>query len=196
MSDLPTRIQLKQPETFFAERGIRVPQAIYRQQPFRFKPQTFAVGGSRMKEKIYNPSVQEMSLQGFVQNPLQPVVYGVGAQSDPLIANYFAAFLVQKFCENTHASNIVQWLRPSDVLGEDTIRPSSSLVVVSGLSPNTPEWRRSKVADLLDENDGIPRIVVITGEDPITYFATRLFYKVDRVFFHDENAVKRNVEVI
>ena len=149
-----------------------------------------------MKEKIYNPSVQEVSLAGFLANPLQPVVYGVGSQSSPMEANYFAGFLVQKFCELTHPSNTAQWLRPSDVLSDNPVRPSSSLIVISGLTLNTPSWRLSKVSDILDEYDSIPRIVVVTGTDPITFFATKLFYKVDRVFFHDDQAVKRNVEVI
>lgn len=194
--EAPSRILLKNPETFFDERGIRVPRMVNRQAPFKFRPNTFTVGGKKMNEKVYNPSAQIQSLTGYLKNPLSPIVYGVGSQSNPSMALYFAAYLVQKFCEITHSSNYVQWVRPSDILNESTVRNSPSLLVISGLTPNTPSYRLDKVFQLLDEWDNIPRIVVVTGEDPITYFATRLHYKLDRIFFHDENVAKREVEVV
>lgn len=192
----PNKIVVRHPETFFDERGIRVPRLVFRQEPFRFKPSTFTVGGRKMVEKTYNPSTQLVSLSGYLKSPLSPIVYGVSSQSNPSIALYFAAFLVQRFCELTHASNYVQWIRPSDFIDNGTVRNSPSLIVISGLTPNTPTYRLDKVFQLLDEWDNVPRIVVMTGEDPITYFATRLFYKVDRVFFHDENVSRREVEVV
>ena len=194
--ETPSRIVIRRPETFFDERGIRVPRLVFKQQPFKFRPMTFTVGGRKMVEKNYNPSVQVVSLAGYLKNPLSPIVYGVSSQSNPSTALYFAAYLVQRFCELTHASNYVQWIRPSDVIDGNVVRNSPSLIVISGLTPNTPSYRLDKVFQLLDEWDNIPRIVVMTGEDPITYFATRLFYKVDRIFFHDEEVAKRDIEVI
>jgi hypothetical protein len=149
-----------------------------------------------MNEKVYNPSAQIQSLSGYLKNPLYPAVYGVSSQSNPSTSLYFAAYLVQKFCELTHSSNYVQWIRPSDILDGNTVRNSPSLLVISGLTPNTPSFRLDKVFQILDEWDSIPRIVVMTGADPITYFATRLHYKVDRIFFHDESVAKRDVEVV
>lgn len=194
--EVPSKILIKNPLTFFDERGIRVPRMLARQTPFRFQPQPFSVGGRTMNEKLYNPSVQTVSLKGFLANPLSPFVYGVGSQSSPSHSLYFAGFLVQKFCELTHGSNYVQWVRPSDIIDGNTIRSSPSMIVISGLTPNTPAYRLDKVFQLLDEWDSIPRIVVLNGEDPVTFFATRLHYKLDRVFFYDEGVAKRSIEVI
>jgi len=186
-----SKVQVKERD-FFIQRGIRVPDLVFRQQPFRFRPQSFTVYGPRMQEKLYDASLQNISLHGFLQAPLMPVVYGVSSQSNPARSNYMAAFLVQKFCEATHGSNSVQWIRPADNLNSDIVRGSPSLLVISGLTPNTPSFRLDRVYQLLDEWDHIPRIVVMSGEDPLTFFSTRLFYKVDRIYFHDEGIVQRN----
>lgn len=193
--ELPTSIRLRNPETFFAERGVKPPSIILRQSSLKFRPQPFSVGG-KMASKLYQPEVQNVSLLGFLKNPLQPVVYGVSSQTDNVVSNFFAAFLLQKFCELTHSSNHVQWIRPDDKLTDDIVRPNTACLVISGLTPNTPGFRLSRVSDILDATDKIPRIVVMTGEDPITFFATRLFYKVDRVFFHDDESVNRTAQVI
>ena len=42
----------------------------------------------------------------------------------------------------------------------------------------------------------MPIVVSITGEDPVTFFATSLYTKVHRVFFHTDNRVSREVEVV
>lgn len=193
---LPRKMSLK-PE-LLTQRGLNIQESVYRHNDVKYEPRTFMVGGpnSRMREKKYEREVQDVSLLGFLQNPLQPIVYGVSSQSDHTLSLFFAAYLVQEFLRLTHQSNRVEWIRPSEIFQKRNIPDTTKLMVITGLSPVSTKPTLERVAWLLDAWDHIPRIVSITGEDPITFFHTSLYYKVDRVFFHTNNAVLREVEVL
>jgi hypothetical protein len=196
MITLPKRLSLK--PDLLAQRGLRIQESVYRHNDVKYDPRTFIVGGanSRMREKRYDREVQDVSLQGFLQNPLQPIVYGVSSQSDHSLSLFFSAYLVQEFLRLTHQSNRIEWMRPYDLFQRKNIPDTTKLLVITGLNPVSSKSTLERVSSLLDEWDNIPRIVSITGEDPITFFNTSLYYKVDRVFFHTNNAVMREVEVL
>lgn len=193
---LPKRLSLK--AELLSQRGLNIQESIYRHNDLKYEPRTFVVGGpnSRMREKKYARDVQDVSLQGFLQNPHQPIVYGVSSQSDHTISLFFAAYLTQEFLRLTHQSNRVEWMRPHDLFQRKNIPDTTTLLVITGLSPVSSKQTLERVANLLDQWDHIPRIVSITGDDPITFFNTSLYYRVDRVFFHTNSAVVREVEVL
>lgn len=193
---LPKRLSLK--AELLSQRGLNIQESIYRHNDLKYEPRTFVVGGpnSRMREKKYARDVQDVSLQGFLQNPHQPIVYGVASQSDHTISLFFAAYLTQEFLRLTHQSNRVEWMRPHELFQRKNIPDTTTLLVITGLSPASSKTTLERVATLLDQWDHIPRIVSITGDDPITFFNTSLYYRVDRVFFHTNSAVVREVEVL
>lgn len=193
---LPRKFVIK--EEGFLQRGIVLPESTFRLGDVKYAPRTFVVGGpnSRMKEKTYTKEVQDQSMRGFLHNPNQPIVYGVASQSDHAHSLLVTAFLVQEFMRLTHASNRIVWLRGHQLFNPPHIPENTSLLVLTGLTPNTPKYTLDKVTNLLDKWDNIPRIVSITGEDPITFFALSLYYRLDRMYFHAGNAVSREVEVV
>jgi hypothetical protein len=67
---------------------------------------------------------------------------------------------------------------------------------VTGLSPNSTAVKLEKTRDLLEQNSHIPRIIVVAGEDPVTFLKSRLYYPVHNIFFHSPGVLKRKVEVI
>ena len=192
---LPRKLVFK--EELFSQRGIHLPESTFRVGEVRYAPKSFVVGGpnSRMKEKTYPKEVQDQSLLGFLRHPLQPIVYGVSSQSDHAHSLYVTAYLAHEFLRATHASNRVSWLRAHQLFNPP-IHENTSLLVITGLSPNTPKFTLNQVANLLDKWDHVPRIVSITGEDPISFFALSLFYRLDRLYFHTNSAVSRDVEII
>lgn len=193
---LPKKLVFK--EELFAQRGIVLPESTFRIGEVRYQPKQFVVGGpnSRMKEKTYGRDKQDQSLLGFLNHPTQPIVYGVASQSDHAHSLYVTAYLAHEFLKSTHGSNRVTWLRGHQLFQQPTIPETTSLLVLTGLTPNTPKFTLDKVTNLLDKWDHIPRIVSITGEDPITFFTLSLYYRLDRMYFHGGDSVSREVEIL
>lgn len=193
---LPKKIQLR--DDLFAQRGLDVPESAFRVGAFKFDPRPFSVGGpsSRMREKHYGKEIQEVSLQGFLDNPVRPYIYGVASQSNQEVSTMFAAYLAQEFLARSHSSNRAMWLRGHKLIRDQVIPDTVQLLVISGLTPNTPKFILDRVTNLIDQHDRMPIVVSITGEDPVTFFATSLYTKVHRVFFHTDNRVSREVEVV
>lgn len=193
---IPRKLSLR--IDYLQEKGIDVQESSFRMNDIKFEPKPFMVGGpnSRMVEKKFSKEAQDISLQGFLNNPHQPVVYGVSSQSNHHLSLFFTAFLVQEFLRLTHGSNKVTWLRGYQLAKDNVVPESTRLLVLTGLTPNSSKYTLEQVANKLDRFDHIPRIVCLTGADPITFFATSLYYKVDRIFFHTDRTVNREVEVV
>jgi hypothetical protein len=183
---------------FFVQRGATIPGHIWKEQPFKFDPVTFAVEDEKLEKRFFEASVQEKSLQGFLENPAAPHVYAVASEPNDSRALYFAAYLVQCYLESTQPPWRVAWENLyggfSNKLLDAEIEPS--FLVLSNLSPNSTNVKLEKARDLLTYYAHIPRVVVIAGEDPITFFARRLFFKTGRIFFHSSSIIKRQVQVV
>lgn len=188
-------IKLKAREKFLV-RGIDVPGYVWQERPFNFAPEDFAVGGDRLHEKIFDSEVQSNSLARFLHNPRSPNIYGVASAPSDARAKYFAAYLVQQFVDKSPPNLTVKW---EHLYGDNFKNPAleyePSLIVLTGLSPNSSNTKLEKARDLLEKHSAIPRIVVIAGEDPVTFFSTRLFCPVHNLYFHSSAIVKRKVEI-
>jgi len=196
MSAAKLLVKLKHRE-FFLQRGCDIPGSVWATQPFRFDPQPFGVGGERIHERLYEASVQQESLNRFLENPMAPLAYGVGSEPDDARAKMFAAWLVQAYLDQVHASySTVLWARLDSGFENRFLQEEPSLLVLTGLSPNSTAVKLEKARDLLEKNTHIPRIVVVAGEDPITFFKTRLYSPIHNLFFHSQGVIKRRVEVI
>lgn len=192
-------IRLK-PRDFFENRGVEIPASLWREPPFKFDPQPFGLSTAKFEEKFYLAAVQEDSLSGFVKDPFEPIIYGVGSAPNDSKAKLFAAYLVQQFLEQAHPSNTVLWLSMAMYNNQDKIREAfsrtPSLIVVSGISPNSNNYKLEVLKELLDHHENIPRIVIVSGEDPISFLFGRMYIACNRVFFYSSAIVKRQIEII
>lgn len=193
------RIKLR-PQSFFLERGVEIPGYVWREPSFIFNPQSFALTDERLQPKIYDESYQFKSLDRFEADPTAPVVYAVASEPNDAKAMYFAAYLAQVMLENTPAQVPcrIKWERVfADFKNELLYSEASlSMLILSNLTPNSTATKLEKTRDLLEMYAGIPRIVVISGEDPITFFSRKLYYKVNSIFHHSAALMKRKVEVV
>lgn len=180
----------------FLMRGVDIPGYIWQEPPFNFNPLDFGVGGDRIKEKVFDSEVQVKSLDRFLENPEYPSVYGVASAPSDQRAKYFAAFLVQNFLESAPLNATVRWDSLYGSFDNPGMSTEPSLLVITGLTPNSTPVKLEKARDLLEKHSGIPRIVVIAGEDPITFFMTKLFYRVNNLYFHSSALNKRRIEVV
>lgn len=193
------QIKLK-PREFFENRGVEIPLSLWRESPFRFDPQPFALSTAKFEEKIYSESIQEDSLSGFIADPFEPSIYGVASAPNDSKAKLFAAYLVQQFLEHSHPSNTVLWLSMAMYNNQDKVREAfsrtPSLLVITGISPNSNNYKLDVLKELLDHHENIPRIVVVSGEDPISFLFGRMYVACNRVFFYSSPLVKRQIQII
>jgi hypothetical protein len=193
------KIDLPNPSVFL-ERGVDIPGSLWKNPPFKFDPHPFALQSPRLQEKIYDPSVQTDSYQRFLDSPFEPIVYGVASAPDEIKAKLFAAHLVYKFIKATTPLNSILWVTSSLSVSNGNIKTAfdkrPSLLVITGLTPNNTNYKLDLVHELVEHHSNIPRILVIAGEDPITFIYERLHLPVNSVFFSSAAVVKRKVEVI
>ena len=184
----------------YLERGIIVPGSVWREPPFKFDPHSFGISSPRLEEKIYSPEDQIQSLNRFCSDPASPAIYGVGSAPSDSRAKMFAAYLTSIWMHSTHGSSTALWvsagLFATSESFKDAFFKKPDLLVVSGLSPNSSNYKLEAVHELLSHHEDIPRILVISGEDPISFAYGRLFCSIHNLYFHSTNVVKRKVQVI
>lgn len=189
-------IKLK-PRDKFLIRGVEIPGYIWQERAWNFAPDDFAIGNDRLNEKIFPASVQTESLERFRNDPTAPFIYGVASAPSDQKAKYFAAFLTQLFLENAPPNKTVRW---EQLYGNSFNSPAMDadphLLVITGLCPNSSNTKLEKARDLLEKHHNIPRIVVIAGEDPVTFFSTKLYSPIHSLFFTSAALVKRKVDVV
>jgi hypothetical protein len=192
---MTVKIKLRARERFL-ERGVDIPGYIWQEAPFPFKPHPFAVGSDRLNDRIFNPDVQIESHDRFLENPTENIIYGVASAPSDQRAKFFAAHLVQTFLDRAPPNVTVRWENLYSSFSNPALDAQPSLLVITGLNPNALPVKLEKARELLEKHWGIPRIVVIAGEDPVTFFSTRLYCSVNSIYFHSSTMVKRKVEVL
>jgi|GEM_PF-3343700 len=197
---LPTTIAVRQSEQL----KVVVPGHVWRQGPFKWDPMAFAVESERLHERIVDPAEQEKSLQLFLDNPQRRMVYGVSGNPHDGKAKLFAAYLVAQHIAALGLRSHVVWHTVYDgfenkLLKEyDEIDGKSppTMLVLTNITPNASSVRLGKVRDLLERFSEIPRVVVMAGEDPLSFFTTRLYYKINALAYFSESLIRKKVEVI
>jgi hypothetical protein len=181
---------------WFLTRGCEIPGHVWKQPPFRFSPQDFAIHDERLNDKIFSSVVQEEGLSKFLDDPTKPVVYGVSSAPNDSIAKYFAAYLTQSFLSSVHSSRTAHWESLYGGFDNPAMNIKPDFLVINNLTPTSSNTRLEKARDLLEFHSDVPRVVIVSGEDPVTFFSTKLYYEVHRIFFHSAAIVRRKVEVI
>lgn len=198
---VPTHIKVQQTPTL---RSI-VPPSVWRQGPFKWAPVAFGLESDKLSaEKIIEPRVQDQSIMRFLEDPTLPMVYAVSGNPDDQKAKLFAAFLVNAHIQAMGLKANVLWhvmyggfdnklLREYDEIDG---KSSPSMLVISNLTPNAPGVKLDKTRDLLQRFTDIPVVIVIAGEDPLSFMATRLFSPVHGLAYFSDALVRKRVEII
>lgn len=181
-----------------------VPGHVWRQGPFKWDPAPFAVESDRLNERIVDPAEQDKSLQLFLDDPTRRMVYGVSGNPHDGKAKLFAAYLVDQHMKHRGLGAHVVWHTVYEGFDNKLLREYDevdgksppTLLVLTNITPNASSTRLGKVRDLLERFSDIPRIVVMAGEDPLSFFTTRLYYKINALAYFSESLVKRKVEII
>jgi hypothetical protein len=52
-------------------------------------------------------------------------------------------------------------------------------LIISNINETSTPHKLEKVRDILEKYSECPRIVVMSGSDPLTFFGTKLFYQIN-----------------
>jgi hypothetical protein len=165
----------------------------------RWDPTAFVIEHERMEHKIIEASVQEKSLARFIENPKSPMTYVVAGNPDDEVAKYFATYLLDVHRQRLGINASPHWEVVYNGYDNPVIKSSltPSLIVLSNLSVKSNYLKYDKARDVIERFPSIPKIVVVAGEDPISFAAQRLHVPCHGIaYFANAKASKSVQEVI
>ena len=177
---------------------MTIPGYVWRTPKFVFRPNDYYLEHPRLQNKEIDSFIQLKSLKSFIENSTYPGVYGVGSDPTDGPALYFAAYLAATFLAlNPRAS--IKWhslMGYKNTLLEEGAPEHLDLLIITNVTEQSSQHRVEMLRDLLVHYADIPRIVVMGGEDPVTFFSTKLHLKLTHLFFNSGSVVKRAIEVL
>lgn len=184
----------------FLERGVTLPPFIWREPSFRLDPQGFVPSDPSLQKRVIDGDLQVQAYNAWVSGVLHTHsgVYGCASEPHDGKALYFAAHLVDLWLSRNPTKKAVWYTAWSSGFRNPMIEEDQrcDLLVISNLTPNSSHVTLAKVRDLLVFYNDVPRIVVIAGEDPVSFFSKRLYFKLNGLFFHSGRIMQRVVEVL
>lgn len=187
---------------------IRVPEkkilsgvvhgSVWRQGDFYWEPSAFVIESQRLENKIIEADLQRESLRNFLDDPKRPMIYIVAGNPDDSRAKYFAAFLAYHHKVKLQHRADIHW-EPvfggfENALLRKDVEPS--MLILSNLSENSTAVKIEKAKDLIEKWPNIPRVVVCSGEDPISFAATKLYVPCHGLAYFSSQLSKSVQEVI
>ena len=182
---------------WYSERGVDIPPYVWQENKSTFLPKDFILEHTRLKNKSIDSDVQSKSLDRFIADPTAPCVYGVASEPSDAQALYFAAYLA--YIHTLSKPQSVLWTSIQGNWKNKLIEDHDEqvgMLIISGLAENSSNIKFEKTRDLLVAYSHIPRIVVIGGEDPISFFSTKLHHKVTDIFFTSSALANRKHETV
>lgn len=142
-----------------------------------------------LHSKIVSVQKQLKALESVIENPIR-ARYTICINSFPsdLYAKYLAVHIFQKAMEawarrHKPGRSLPLWHKVyggfNDALRDKHTDELPSLLVISNVNDGSSAYKLEKVRDLLEKFSDVPRIVVTSSRDPITFFATKLHYPVN-----------------
>lgn len=193
-SELPSKIKVDHS----GQVAVVVPSSVWRCRPFKWDPQTFATESDELNQKFIEPSVQDASLLEFMENPASPMIYGIAGNPDDQKAKLLAAYLMDVHCKRFRNGANPWWINLTGGFDNPWLdkerRPS--MIVIAGLTPLSTNVKLEKARDILETHTDIPRLVVVAGQDPLSFLSRRLFVPVNGLAYMCEALIKRAVEIV
>lgn len=146
----------------------------------------------RVQQKNVGTGKQFKILEKVFENPLRGhYVLGISSFPSDQWAKYLAIELMHrafKQWQHKHRPGVQppMWHRVFGGLGDplrDSPNEKLSMLIISNINEVSTPHKIEKVRDLLERYNEIPRIVVMSGEDPLTFFGNRLHYQINAGIF-------------
>jgi hypothetical protein len=164
----------------------------------QWDPQAFVIESERLEQRIIEANVQQKSLAAWNKNPKRPMTYIVSGSTHDEKAKLFAAHLVDIHWQRLGINADVVWEPVFNGYENKLIQREStpSLIVLTNLSTKSNYLKYDKARDVCERFGSVPKIIVVAGEDPISFAATRLHVPAHAVAYFGSKLVKTYNEVI
>lgn len=138
----------------------------------------------------------------LIKKPLRmPLIYCIASKPNDQIAKVLGAMVMahatavysEKSSKAPQIKEHPLWHTVTGSFGDSLLdkrnTANPSMLILSNIMATSTNQKLEKVRDLLETYSAIPRIVLVAGMDPITFFNTKLMYPLNGAFF----ACKDNV---
>jgi hypothetical protein len=151
-----------------------------------FKPKI-----SEVKTRNVGEQKQIECYQKLMANPLKGSgTFVVNSFPTDLRAKQLAAVVMNRAMDiysdfdNRHRAgrSAPMWIKLTGYSSHDVIKQiretNPCMLIITNINDESTPYKIEKLRDILDVFDSIPKLVVTAGQDPLTFFARKLYYPV------------------
>lgn len=178
------------------DKSIKALLGPYDMRWLKWDPISFALESTRLENKLIDSSVQIKSLEAFRENPKRAMTYIVSGNPDDKEARYFAGYLAQLHSEGLGINADVRWETIVGNFENPGLREEPTMLVITNLTPRSSNLKYEKTRDLIERHSSIPKVIVVAGEDPLSFAATRLYTPCHALAYFGAKISKTLNEVI
>jgi hypothetical protein len=158
-------------------------------KPFDFLPTTFVSKVDGLKPKRFTQQDQTKMLEQWLQDP-SPGTFAVNSAPTDAKSMLLAAYMMQEHYRS--GGTVMKWY---DVTGGFDCplldeRANISLLVLNNVAPDSSQTKKEKLRDLLTVYADIPKIVVVNGCEPYTFFTVHMRMPIQGLCYMTNAAVK------
>lgn len=150
------------------------------------------------KPKTMSSKLQVSAFKNLCARPLDaPYTYCISSSGTDTRAKYVASYLLYRALkvfetQRTHTNRINPHWHVLTGSYQDELRDKAArvrfgkkpaLLVLTNVVSNSSDVKVEKLRDILELHSDVPRVVVITGADPITFFSQRLQYPLNGALY-------------
>lgn len=143
----------------------------------KWLPEDYQIAKTSVKRQIE-------SCYRMLTNPLHgsPII-GIGSMATDERAKFLAMSIMDAAIDQQRSGSHKGKLLPiwhrvfggyQDEMRDEKQRRNISMLIIANVGPDSTPHKLEKVRDLLEKYDNIPRIVVVNGCDPVTFFAEKM----------------------
>lgn len=173
-----------------------MPRDIMRMHPYNLSEYTVSIESvvDGMKTRKVSKKVQLENFEALLTKPFgRPYIMAVSSSPNDGKAKLLAAHFMEAamkgqldgaYPKTTRGRELPLWHTLTGSFYDrlrDGARDTPSMIVLSNITSLSSNVKLEKARDLLEQFNYIPRIVVIAGEDPVTFANTKLLIPINYV---------------
>lgn len=173
-------------------RGLNA--GVLRQAPFSLTPTSFTAAIEGLKAKVFNRQKQLDMFESFIDSPFEPINYCLASAPDDGKAKLLAACMMQHALINHDSRTALPlWVDLTGGFDNPLIvnRVKPSLLVINNVGIASTQSKLEKLRDILEVYSDIPRITVVTGTDPYTFFMRTLYLPIHALMYLTNTSVTK-----
>jgi hypothetical protein len=139
--------------------------------------------------KVVAAEKQIRNLAKILAGPIRSnYVLGICGYPSDLVAKHLAIHIASAACDawdrkHKPGQGLPLWHRVygglNDTLRDRRVEDMPCMLIISNVNEASSNYKLEKARDLLEKYSQIPRIVVIGGTDPLSFFASKLYHPIN-----------------